>query len=328
MKKDTIKKILVISLTNIGDVILTFPVIDILREDFPAAQLSVVVGPKAQSLLAGNPHLTSVYVYDKHQSLWKTSQWLYQLRREHFDLIVDLRNSAMPFLVGSRYGTSPFMKRLRDQHMRWQHLWRLKSVYSYPDVSRRQYALCISSAEQRRVDRILQEAGLTEHSFVVVGPGAADEKKRWTEDGFFAVCHHLITHHRMGIVLVGDRRDRAVAERINCRMADASLNLCGDIDLKELGYLLSRCRLAIVNDSAPMHLASYLNVPVLAIFGPTSPKIYGPWSENGCYLHKPEQCQACQWPISRQATHSCMQAIHLKDVLQAIQWAPTGVKLS
>jgi lipopolysaccharide heptosyltransferase II len=325
MEKGTIKKILVISLTNIGDVILTFPVIDILRGDFPEAHLSVVIGPKAEGLLARNPHINNIDVYDKHQSPWKTCQWLWQLRREHYDLIVDLRNSAIPFLIGSRYGTSPFMKRARGQHMRWQHLSRLKSVYPYADVPRERRSFYISSADQRRIDRILREAGLEGHSLVAVGPGAADEKKRWMEDGFAEVCQHLVRHHRVGIVLVGDRHDRPVAERIKERMAPSALNICGDIDLKELGYLLTRCRLAIVNDSAPMHLASYLNVPVLAIFGPTSPITYGPWSENGCYLHKPQQCPACQG-TSREAAHSCMRAIDPRTVLQAIPWASAEVR--
>ena len=68
LDKSSVKKILVISLSNIGDVILTFPVIDILKEELPAAQLSVVVGPKAVSLFDDNPYIKEVIIFDKHQS--------------------------------------------------------------------------------------------------------------------------------------------------------------------------------------------------------------------------------------------------------------------
>ena len=70
--KSKIKKILVISLTNIGDVVLTFPVIDILKENLPDAKISVLIGPKAESLLKGNPVLDKVYVFNKHQPFLET----------------------------------------------------------------------------------------------------------------------------------------------------------------------------------------------------------------------------------------------------------------
>jgi len=76
-----------VSLTNIGDVILTFPVIDIIRNDFPSAKLFVVIGPKAETLLKGNPYLEKCYIFDKHQSALKSLSWIKALRQEHFDLV-------------------------------------------------------------------------------------------------------------------------------------------------------------------------------------------------------------------------------------------------
>ena len=106
LNKSEINKILVISLTNIGDVILTFPVIDILKEDFPSAKLSIVIGPKAESLFCDNPHLEKVHIFNKHQLPFKTLRWVLGMRKEHFDLVVDLRNTAIPFMISPRYRTS------------------------------------------------------------------------------------------------------------------------------------------------------------------------------------------------------------------------------
>ncbi len=79
LDKSKIKKILVVSLTNIGDVILTFTVIDILRQDFPNRFMKIVVGPKAIGLFENNPFLQVIDFFDKHQSKRNMYRWVWQL---------------------------------------------------------------------------------------------------------------------------------------------------------------------------------------------------------------------------------------------------------
>ena len=86
--KTKIENILVVSLSNIGDVILTFPVIDVLRHDFPGSKISIVIGPKAQSLLVGNPNFSQIFIYDKHQSVLGKIRFVRELQMKKFDLIV------------------------------------------------------------------------------------------------------------------------------------------------------------------------------------------------------------------------------------------------
>jgi len=145
ISKSKIKKILVITLSNIGDVILTFPVIDILKRDFPKAELSVVVGPKAASLLDRNPQIDQIFVFQKKQSFFKMISWIFSLRRSNYDLVVDLRNTMIPFLVSTKYLTSPFLKRQPHRHMSQQHLLRLKSIYSFKNESQERFALHIQT---------------------------------------------------------------------------------------------------------------------------------------------------------------------------------------
>jgi ADP-heptose:LPS heptosyltransferase len=75
---------------------------------------------------------------------------------------------------------------------------------------------------------------------------------------------------------------------------------------------LSAARLAVVNDSAPLHMASYLNVPVVAFFGPTDPDRYGPWSLRSCVIRNNAQCLACSG--DKKEMHHCMQAISFEDI--------------
>ena len=263
--KSKINKILVISLTNIGDVILTFSVIDVLKRDFSSAELSLVVGPKAASLVQGNHYFKQVYVFDKHQPFLKTLRWISSLRSECFDLVIDLRNTAIPLLISPRHRTSLSARHNDRGHMSQKHLRRLRSVYPYGSEPDKKYSLQIPPEIQGGMDGILQKRLRRGQRYVVIAPGAADQAKRWTERGFAEVCYFFMKKHYMGIVFVGDENDGSIVQRIYEILQEESvMNLCGQTNLLQLAAILKKSSMAIVNDSAPMHLASYLDVPVLA----------------------------------------------------------------
>ena len=314
-----IQKILVISLSNIGDVILTFPVLDILREDFPKAQISIVVGPKAESLLKYNPHFQHVFVFNKHQPFFKTMAMIWQLRKEHYDLTVDLRNTVIPLFLGCRYRTSLWGFKKRDRHMRAKHLNRLKTVYSFLSEPERKYSLFVSDKDRQYVNELLlQELG-QDKPFIVLAPGAANGDKRWTSEGFQNIGDHLIKVNGMNIIFVGDEKDREITQNIQKKMTGPGVNLCGRLTLPQLGELFRKASLVISNDSAPMHLASYLNRPVLAIFGPSDPRQYGPWSAKSYFIRKNQTCPKCsdhRWD----GRHTCMAAIQSEDILKVLNF--------
>ncbi len=324
LDKSKIHKILVISLTNIGDVILTFPVIDIVRANFPAAKLSVVAGPKVESFLKPNPHLEHVYVYNKRQKLIKMAKWLLELRKQKFDLVVDLRNTAIPLITGAKYRTPIISRKSNNIHMRNKHLERLRSVLSFKEPVKEKLALFISGEDKKMVNAIIKNEIGDRERFVVIGPGAANHSKRWSEEGFADVCDELITRYKVKIVFIGSREDKIVAQRILHLMKNESLDLCGRLSLSQLAELFNHCLLTIVNDSAPLHLASYLDVPVLAVFGPTDPLKYGPWGSQGCFIKNREYCGACDEP-KKYRDHSCMDSISSKDLLKLIDITTDGV---
>jgi len=311
--KSEIKKILVVSLTNIGDVILTFPVIDILKKDFPSAKLSIVVGPKAESLFCENPFLDKVYIFDKHQPPLKSLSWIRELRRERFDLVVDLRNTAIPFMITPRYRTSYRVKNNDNCHMKEKHLNHLGTVYVPESQCVEQCALFVATRDVEYVDQLIEKEIGRDGRYVIVAPGAADHSKQWPDKKFANICDRLIKDHNVKIIFVGNKEDRKVASRINKLMIADAVNLCGRTNLVQLAELYKHCFFTIVNDSAPMHLASYLNIPVLALFGPTDPSQYGPWSLRSCFLRKNETCQACAKPKLKKE-HVCMDSITDEDV--------------
>ncbi len=292
-----VNRVLLISLSNIGDVVMTFPVFDALGTAFPDAAIDVVVGPKAVAFFKGNPYLSRLIPFNKRMLPLETLQWLAELRRTHFDLVIDLRNTFFPFLIRAKTVTSPFFHPDR-MHMKDKHLARLTHVLGKPASFSARRAIVLASEDKLSVKKLL--GGWQD--YVVIAPGAADARKRWMEAGFAALLEYF--HERgQAVVFVGDKADRLIADRLMPRVSGGVLNLCGQTTLLELAGILENAALALVNDSGIMHLASYLDRPVLALFGPTDPFLYGPWGS----------CRG----VLRQGT--VMEAIQPTDVVAALR---------
>ncbi len=310
-RNTSVKRILIISLSNIGDVVLTFPVIDVVLRDFPGARVSVVVGPKAAPLLEGHPRL-EVIRFDKKMAPFATLRWLLTLRERRFDVVVDLRRTAMAWVIGGRWRTPVLTGRPAVCHMRDQHLQRLKAVHAFdPLTPTDRRALWFSSNVRRRARQFLGDI----RGIQVMAPTAADGAKQWPEDYFIEVGRAFC---QRPIVLIGGREGRDVAQRIAAR-TPGCVNLCGRLTLVEAAYVLKRAAWLLSNDSAPMHLASYLDVPVLAVFGPTSPEQYGPWGRYGKALRTNYGCPAC---AGGQERHTCLESVKPTEVIPILmEWS-------
>ena len=96
MKLNAINKILFITLSNVGDVILTLPVLSALKDGFPSARIDVVVGPRPEKIFSKDPGVSRVFTYDKHATLKEKLDFIKKLRRERYDLAIDMRTSLIP----------------------------------------------------------------------------------------------------------------------------------------------------------------------------------------------------------------------------------------
>lgn len=284
-KRSSIKKILVVSLTNIGDTVLTCPVLDALIERFPLAEISIVTGPKAEPLFQSNPYIKKVFIYTKQEKGRELLSLFGELWQEKFDAVIDLRNTALAYFLGAPLHTSLFLNKNTEAHKRDQHFTRLKSVF--PDIvySKNRYAVFFDEESGKKFAELMLLFSETGKAYFAVAPGAADSKKRWPAENFIKVCDALIARHKTPIFFIGDSTEKECAENIAKKLPCGSVkNLCGDLSLRESAWVIKNSRMVISNDSAVMHLASYFDAPVLALFGPTDPAHYGPWGKNSCFL--------------------------------------------
>lgn len=316
LEKSKVKKILVISLSNIGDVVLTFPVMDVLRDEFPRASITVLVGPKAEEFFKKNMNIDKVISYNKRQSVGKMMALVQELRRERFDLVVDLRNTAIPVFLGAPYHTPFFKNKEASLHKKDQHLNRLRSVFDFQDTLHKRICVEVSAEDKNYVQGLLKGKEFKE-GFVIMAPGAANHNKRWPYDRMAQLADTVIEQYHKPVVFVGDLEDRRITILIARNMKNDVLDLTGQLTLIQLAYALQECYLFIGNDSAPMHLASYGEKPVLAFFGPTDPKLYGPWSKQSKYLQKNVNCRACL--DSTIPNHDCIRAISFQEAIKSFQ---------
>ncbi len=316
-KRSKINNILVVSLTNIGDIIAICPAVDILLNDFPDAKLSIIVGPKGRTVFEGNPNIDRVFIYDKQGTLKNKMTWFFALRARPFDAVIDFRNSFLPYLLNVRHHTPPELFIPKNIHLTEKHLLRLKSIYDFPkrEVPRR--AIVILPKDREYVDSLLMDHISPDDKFVLVAPVAADAAKTWQPERFAVVCDALIKRDGLKVVMVGSRDNDAVMKKIQSHMKHPFLNLAGRTNLVQVAELLNRSFFGIVHDSGVMHLGSYMGRQVLALFGPTDPRLSGPWSANSGFIWKNKGCHKCATPKLTEA-HSCMHSITPEDVLKSI----------
>jgi len=298
-------------MTNIGDVVLSLPVIDILCQDFPEAKIDVVSGPKAVSLFVDNPNLC-VKVFNKQAPLREKFSWFLDLFKSHYDCVVDLRRTMLPILLMPKYAT-PVIKYPSKTHKKDIHLNRLRQVYQFITRPQKQYGV-ISTKEDEQFFEEKIASVLEGRGFVVIAPGTASLDKRWHAKGMAAVADYLSATKK--IVFVGDANDLGIINEIQSAMKSPSLSLAGKINLRQLAYVLKKCSWALVHDSGVMHLACYFNVPVLVLWGPTSLEKYAPWGQKSVIVRRNEKCPRCLDPKAKMP-HNCMSLIEVADVIEA-----------
>src|SRR3989338_2563854 len=127
--KDNIHKILVVTLSNLGDVVLTLPVFGALIENFPRARFHALVGPSAQSVLEGHPKIDKVFMHQKKSGWRQKLEFLKQIRAQRYDLIVDLRHSLIGLFGGAKFRNSYLNHSRRTLHRATRHLRVLKGIF-------------------------------------------------------------------------------------------------------------------------------------------------------------------------------------------------------
>lgn len=317
-------KIIFITLSNIGDCILTLPVLDALHQEYPYSRITCLVPERPKEIFINNPAIEHVVIFDKHAKLTDKIKLFISLSKEKFDIVVDLRNSFFGAFLPAKKRSFPFRTiPSRIKHMKDRHLFRA-GFSVYPRRGGNYQSLVITPGDIAYIDNIFSGGEIAKsNKLIVVAPGSRSQVKCWGKHNFSQLCSQL-KKAGQDVVLVGDKGDQAICSYVQQNSSGGIFNLCARTTIGQLAALLKKSKLLITNDSAVMHLASYLNVPVAAIFGPTNEVKYAPWSEKSIVIKKDIFCRPCEKAQCPSGTLACLGCVKLLDVFSQIKFMLAG----
>jgi len=310
-------KILIIRLSSIGDCVLASPVVEALRERYPATHISWLVQPKSLTVVSGLPGLSDTLVWDDRQH--PTASLLTALGRvwrAHFDVVLDLQGTRKVglFMLAARLsgtprrisGTSskplalwcsneraPESERL---HARFFYLRRAAQLDIAPDAPERFYPRVPVCEEHRQFARDFLAAAdfHPEHRLIGFNLGASRPQNRWPCERFARLAHALLADDdEARIITFGAAADAplmhafeaAFEAQLPVRGAsewrERVLSGVGRLNLLQLAAVTERCSAFVTADTGPMHIAAAVGAPVLALFGPADSRLTGPVHQPG-----------------------------------------------
>ncbi len=308
------KKILIIKPSSLGDVIHALPFLNALKTTFPDSQVDWVISKNLKGILEDNPLINELISLDKDS--WKSVKKLPNtlselsslrktLKSKHYDMVVDLQGLLRSGLIAfstpttlkigfddAREGSRFFYDRKvpvdESAHAVDKCLEVAKAIKA--ETNRVKFPLYADNASKNQIRKLIG----TTKEYIVIVPSARWTSKRWPAENFAALIKKL----SIPCIISGSKGDKRTVQNLinllteNTAAASGSpikkkpvkndgprktINLCGKTGLKELTALLAGAKAVVTNDTGPMHIAAALNVPVIAIFGPTDPAKTGPY---------------------------------------------------
>ncbi|MFC1508174.1 lipopolysaccharide heptosyltransferase II [Candidatus Omnitrophota bacterium] len=331
------KRILIVNVNWLGDTLFATPFIKTVKENYPKSYIAIFTHSRCREILEGNPYIDEIIIYDEkdqHKHLLGRFSIVSQLKSKRFHMAFILRRSLsrtmllflskIPERIGYDNKKSGFLltKRIpspcKDLHRVEHFLGIARGMGMKPkSVS---YDFFISKEDDSQSEKILKDVGLENgEDFIVVNPGGNWDLKRWPAENFAKLADEIIDRFKMKVVLTGAEKDIGLCKKISGLMKNTPLLVCGKTNLKTLGAIFKKAKKVISNDSGPMHIAVGVRTPVVALFGPTSPQITGPYGE-GVYdiLQKEVDCNVPCYKLSCE-DNKCMKAITVENVLGAIK---------
>lgn len=334
-----VKNILLVRTDRIGDVILSLPMLPLLKRRFPHARISVLVRSYTRELVERHSCVDEVLVYeheDSIRSLWNT---LKQIRARKFDLAIipypRFRSTFLMFLarIRIRVGTG----------YRWYSILFNRKVYEHRKDAQRheveynlnllrslgievdgasQFELTISSSAKKAVDSFLAENSISgKEKFVILHPGSGGSARDWRAENFSELGDKVKALLGLEVLVSGGKGEDRLVQSVVEGMKTRPIAAAGRFSLEELGALVQRAAVFVSNSTGPMHIAAILGTPVVAFFPPIlqcSPVRWGPYTEKKkVFIADNKTCTLCHGSPCR--SNVCMDQIKVDDVVLAIK---------
>ena len=345
-----VRRALVIKLRHHGDVLVASPVFSVLKAQAPQVEIDALVYADTADMLRDHPAIREIHGIDRQ---WKQLGVLGQLQAElalyrrlrarGYDLIIHLtehwRGAWLCRLLKPRWSVGPSVagrgKRWKRafthlqaqprnalRHMAESNLDALRRLGLQPRPEERRLRMVPGPAALLRVGTLLDRLGLAGQPFIHIHPASRWFFKCWPVERMAALIGELQTAgHTVVLTAAPSADERAMVDAIQSRLARPVPSLAGELSLKELAALTQQARLFIGVDSAPMHIAAAVGTPVVALFGPSGDKQWGPWGvPHRVVASDRHPCRPCGIDgCGGGKVSDCLAAIEVETVLAAVR---------
>jgi ADP-heptose:LPS heptosyltransferase len=340
------RRVLIILLGAIGDVVRALPLLGRIRRAWPSAHIAWAVEPKSQAVLEGHPWLDELLIYNRHRAPFSFLPFLLRVRAGHYDVTLDLQRHLKSGVVSIVSGARLRVGFDRSNGKEFNHLFSTLQIAPQPPMRLKlmqyqgfgdalglapvpmEFGLIASDSERARVAAMLEGAP---RPLLAVILGSSWPSRIYFPESIAAVIREMAAARgecsALFPVLIGSGRDEvALAEQVVANLAGAPalnppvLNLAGRTGLRDLVAIFAECAVAFGPDSGPMHIAAAAGCPVVSLWGATAPERSAPWGFADLALNGAIPCHPCylrECPINRE----CMRRIAPTEVAAALKRA-------
>ena len=336
--KDIPKKILIIRLSAIGDLVMASPLIGAFKRTWPQTKLTWLVEEGSRAVIEANPGLDEIIVWPRARwrELSREKQYLTlareirsfvgELRKRRFDLAVDaqglmksgiwawLSGAAQRVGIGSREGSRYLMTRVvsRDgasDGLSSQYLLLAKALGL--DTGTFDMDVPLSDEAIRHAEKFKESSGT---SYIALAPFTTRPQKHWFEERWVETAEELTRETGMAIVILGGPGDADSAQHLADAIGEGSFNLAGKTSIQEAAAVISLSSLLIGVDTGLTHMGIALRVPTIALFGATRPYLNTTGTSGKVLYHRME-CSPCRRNPTCDDDFTCMKEITSREVV-------------
>ena len=326
------RKILIVKPSSLGDVVHSLPFLNSLKTSFPNAEIHWVIAKGLEGLLECHPMIDRLIIINK--DMWKklsktadtikeVKQLFKDIRDEQYDLAVDLQGLFRSGIItmatrapvrigfseareGSRLVYNVVVRGGKDVHAVERYMKIAGELGCDEKNILFPFSLCNSGTNIDDIRSSMKD-------YAVIVPGARWGTKIWPAVNFGRLASLL----PLRSLVIGSKSDMEIAERVVQASRGKAISLAGKTGLRELVEVMRHARIVISNDSGPMHIAAGFKVPVVAIFGPTSPVRTGPYGKGHIVIKSDKICSPC---FKKHCSDlKCMQGITVDAVYEKIR---------
>ena len=331
-------KILIIKFSSLGDIILSTAALRAIREKFPANyKINFLIEESFRDVLSRCPYIDELLVVDfknKDKGLRGVWRLARQLRKQNFDIVIDLQNNRKSHLLSfltlakNRYGYNNkklgflLNRGVKDGGQPIDPVTHQFKILNLLGIELKQPHLELwpSKEDQAYIDDLLTQEWLSVNQKIIGLNLSASQRwlaKSLPQAHIMKLCEEL-GRKDFRVVITGTENDFSRAQELTNQIKNAKLiNACAKTTVNQLACLIQRCAVYISVDSSPMHIAAAMDVPFVALFGPTDPRRHLPPAKKFVLIRKDLPCSPCYKPKCQ--TKKCMELIKPQEILEAIE---------